>query len=138
MRKNLPPPFDTMTLDQLDKCSRDLKALKITGTFGNLVVLYRVGKKIRGRIKHSITREMVLNNKEFALTRQHADVLGQASGIASAVYRTLPPGCKSRPLYQKLVGIAIRSLREGNETEGVENALKVALRDMGYIPGLPV
>jgi hypothetical protein len=67
----------------------------------------------------SLTRKWVLKDPKFQLTRVHAALLGEASKMASAVYRLISGEQKKHALYQEITGKAIYMLREGEEKEAV-------------------
>ncbi|TAN15269.1 MAG: hypothetical protein EPN37_09945 [Chitinophagaceae bacterium] len=62
--------------------------IRITGTIDN-VCFYKMDGVYYARMKSSLTRKRVLKNAAFRLTRAHAATLGEASKIASRVYRLI-------------------------------------------------
>lgn len=74
------------------------------------------------RAKSSLSGKRVKRDPKFGATMQYAKWMGEASVIASGVYRQMDAGTKNRRLYQQLTGKALRLLREGkseNEIKGI-------------------
>jgi hypothetical protein len=92
--------------------------LFITGTIDN-VCFYGMHGKYYIRMKSALTRKRVLKDPKFQLTRVHAVTLGEASKIASRVYRLITGEQKKHALYREMTGKAIYLLREGKDKEAV-------------------
>jgi hypothetical protein len=92
--------------------------LLITGTIDN-VCFYKMEGKYYLRMKSSLTRQRVLKNTAFRRTREHAATLGEASKIASRVYRLMPKEDKKHALYREMTGKAIYLLRGGKDKETI-------------------
>jgi hypothetical protein len=92
--------------------------IKITGTIDN-VCFYKMEGVYYARMKSSLTRKRVLKSAAFRLTRAHATILGEASKIASRVYRLVPKAQRKHILYREMTGKAIYLLREGKDKEAV-------------------
>jgi hypothetical protein len=90
--------------------------LLITGTIDN-VCFYKLHGKYYARMKSSLTRKRVLKDPKFQLTRAHATIMGQASKIASRVYRLITGEHKKHALYREITGKAIYILWEGKDKE---------------------
>ncbi|MGH2644270.1 MAG: hypothetical protein ACRDE2_09995 [Chitinophagaceae bacterium] len=91
---------------------------KITGTIDN-VCFYRMNDSYYVRMKSSITRKQVMKDPAFRRTREHAALLGEASKIASGVYRQITGERKKHAIYRELTGKAMRLLKEGRDKEAV-------------------
>ena len=92
--------------------------LFITGTIDD-VCFYKMQGEYYARMKSSLTRKRVLKDPKFQLTRVHAALLGEASKIASRVYRLVTGERKKHTLYREITGKAIYLLREGKDTETI-------------------
>jgi hypothetical protein len=79
--------------------------------------------KYYARMKSSLTRKRVLKDPKFQLTRIHAVLLGEASTIASRIYRRINGERKKHALYREMTGRAIYMLREGKDKEAVFQCL---------------
>ncbi|TAN01968.1 MAG: hypothetical protein EPN39_00865 [Chitinophagaceae bacterium] len=90
--------------------------LLITGTIDD-VCFYQMEGQYYARRKSSLTRKRVLKDPKFLLTRVHAVLLGEASKIASRVYRQITGERKKHALYREITGKAIYLLREGKDKE---------------------
>ena len=66
------------------------------------------------RSKSSLTAERVKTSPEFKKTMQLARKLGEASTLASELYKTIMPEVKSRRLYQLITGQVITGFKKGN------------------------
>lgn len=100
---------------------------KITGTVQEVNFYKREGEYYV-RTKSSLTRQRVMKSPAFRLTRKYAALLGEASKIASAVYRQITGEEKKHALYREMTGKAMRMLREGKEKEEVARVLNEQLR----------
>lgn len=112
--------------------------LFITGTLDD-ICFYQMHGKYYARMKSSLTRKRVLKDPKFQLTRVYASLLGEASTIASRVYRLVTGERKKHALYRELTGKAIYLLREGKDKEAVfqllcEQYLKSALIMQAGLP----
>ncbi len=90
--------------------------LFITSTIDN-VCFYKMEGQYYARMKSSLSRKRVLKDPKFLLTRVHAALLGEASKIASRVYRLITGERKKHTLYREITGKAIYLLREGKDKE---------------------
>lgn len=96
--------------------------LFITGTLDD-VCFYKMEGKYYVRQKSSLTRKRVLRDPKFQLTRVYAALLGEASKIASHVYRLIAGEQKKHALYREMTGKAIYMLREGKDAHEVYEIL---------------
>jgi hypothetical protein len=90
--------------------------LLITGTIDD-VCFYKMHGNYYARMKSSLSRKRVLKDPKFQLTRVHASLLGEASKIASRVYRLITGEREKHTLYREITGKAIYLLREGKDKE---------------------
>jgi hypothetical protein len=90
--------------------------LFITGTIDN-ACFYGMHGNYYVRRKSSLTRKRVLKDPKFQLTQVHAALLGEASKIASRVYRLITGERKKHALYREITGKAIYLLKEGKDKE---------------------
>ena len=77
--------------------------IKITGTIDD-ITFYKMGDQYYARMKSSLTGKRFWKDKAFEGSRRSATALGQASRLASLLYRTLPKEQKGRPVFQELTG----------------------------------
>lgn len=99
---------------------------KITGTVQGVNFYKREGEYYV-RTKSSLTRQRMMKDPAFSRTREYATLLGEASKIASAVYRQITGERKRHSLYREMTGKAMRMLREGKEKEEVAGVLNEQL-----------
>lgn len=83
-----------------------------SGTIG-MICFYKMKGQYYARMKSSLTGRRVKKDPAFKRTMQNANILGEASRIASAVYRSVKGEQKSKELYRTMTGIAIRMLKQG-------------------------
>ena len=84
--------------------------LQIKGTIHG-ICFYKMDGKYYARTKSSLSGERVKSDPVFAETMRHAERMGIASKIASAIYRqTVPEHERSREKYRELVGIVMKGL----------------------------
>lgn len=95
----------------------------VTGTFGGMITIYKMGGRYYVRKKSALTGRRVKRSPVFRRTMENANRLGQASRIASRVYRQLPDGIRVHPLYRRLTGQALTMLQEGSTPEVTAAAL---------------
>ena len=103
MGKQLGPNYKVM-------CKQNLQFYKMDGQ-------YYVRKK------SSLSRKRVLKDKAFTLTMVHANILAQASPIASAVYRQIPKPDKDFSYFRALVGMAQTMIKLGMNKEEIYEVL---------------
>lgn len=75
-------------------------------------------------MKSSLSRKRVKTDPKFAVTMAYAGLLGKASKIASAFYRTLPKEQKIKGFYKQLTGKAMQWLKEGYDAAQVTLLLR--------------
>ncbi|SEN89805.1 hypothetical protein SAMN04488505_11477 [Chitinophaga rupis] len=83
-----------------------------TGTRGD-ACFYKMDGQYYVRRKSTLSGKRVKRDKAFTLTRVYADLLGQASRLAAAVYRCLPREERKHAQYRAMTGEALRMLKEG-------------------------
>ena|ERR1019366_9077265 len=84
---------------------------------------YQMDGKYYVRKKSSLSRKRVLKDKAFTLTMLHANIMAQASPIASAVYRQMPKAEKDLSYFRDLVGIAQTMIKLGMHKEEIYEVL---------------
>lgn len=82
------------------------------------------------RAKSKLSTKRVQTSPEFAKTREYARKLGEASSLASTLYKTVPPEHKSMRLFRLITGLVITGFKKGNTEAEVKAEV---LRE---IPGL--
>jgi hypothetical protein len=96
--------------------------IRFSGTIGR-INYYQSEGKMYARIKSSLTRKRVLEEKEFEKTRKYAGDMGRASRIASAIYRALPKDIKGRWIFRAITGEAASLIYKGKEDHEVKEIL---------------
>ena len=96
--------------------------VQFTATIGDLCFYQRNGKTYMREAK-ALDRELVLNDERFEKTRQHASKMGQASKIASVIYKDLPQELKARWVFRSITGHVASLLYEGENPEYVKEIL---------------
>jgi hypothetical protein len=84
---------------------------------------YKMDGKYYVRKKSSLSRRRVLTDKAFTLTMVHANIMAQASPIASAVYRQIPKPDKDFNYFRALVGMAQTMVKLGMNKEEIYEVL---------------
>ena len=97
--------------------------LRITGTVGG-ICFYRMDGVYYAREKSSLSGERVKNDPAFAETMRYAKQMGNASKIASAIYRqTVPIHERSRDKFREVVSMVKRGLAtDGHEGTQINNS----------------
>lgn len=95
-----------------------------TGTIG-MACFYKMRGEYYVRLKSSLTGRRVKKDPAFRRTMENANILGEASRIASAVYRSVASAEKCQALYRRMTGIAMRMLKEKINPMKVMVALEV-------------
>jgi hypothetical protein len=109
--------------------ARQIGDIKITGTIGD-ITFYRMDGKYYARMKSSLTAKKVKTHPHFALTRMYAKWLGEASKLASEVYRTLPRPERKYAVFCRLKIVAHKLVKEGVAREEVLDVLRRHLAEM--------
>jgi len=71
----------------------------------------------------ALDRDLVLTDERFEKTRQHANKMGQASKIASVIYKDLPKELKARWVFRSITGHVASMLYKGEHPENVKEIL---------------
>lgn len=108
--------------------ARQIGDIKITGTIGD-VTFYRMGGEYYARMKSSLTAKKVKTHPHFAMTRMYAKWLGEASKMASEVYRTLPKEERKYAVFCRLKTVAHKLVKEGVVREEVLEVLRRHLKE---------
>lgn len=109
--------------------ARQIGDIKITGTIGD-VTFYRMDGQYYARMKSSLTAKKVKTHPHFALTRMYAQWLGEASKLASEVYRSLPVEERKYTVFCRLKTVAYKLVKEGVVRTEVLGVLKMCLEEM--------
>jgi hypothetical protein len=94
----------------------------ISGTINGLTY-YKLNEKYYVRKKSTLSRRRVKRSPAFQRTMEHAELLAQASKLASAVYRMLPRQQQRVERYRALTGQAMGLLKEGLDAAAVKARL---------------
>lgn len=103
--------------------AKQVGIIKFTGTFGG-VTFYRMNGAYYARAKSSLSSKKVKTHPNFAQTRKYAQWLGEASKMASAVYKTLPPEQRKYEMYCELKKIAYALVKKETNREQVVEELR--------------
>lgn len=90
----------------------------ITGTYNNLC-FYKMEGAYYVRRKSSLSGKRVKRDAAFKKTMYYAGLMGDASRIASAIYKQLPAVKKIKGLYRSITGAAMHELKSGESKEAV-------------------
>ena len=110
----------------ISSMARQCGTYKITGTIDNLC-FYRMEGKYYVRRKSSLSGKRVKRDAAFSQTMFYAGLLGKASKIASAFYKTIPKDDKVKGLYKQLTGIVMQLLKEGRNEKAIIGYLEYFL-----------
>ncbi len=92
--------------------AKQIGLIKIKGTVHD-VCFYFMDGKFYARRKSKLPGERVKNDPAFSETMRYAKQMGNASKIASAIYRQIVPASeRSRDKYREVVGMVIRELKK--------------------------
>ena len=100
-------------------------SIHLEGRIGNLR-FYKMGDDYYVRTRSSLTGKRVKKDPAFRLTMVYAGLMGQASKLASEVYRQMDKTQKGRKVYQQLAGKAFKLLKAGMPAEVILTQLKAA------------
>ena len=103
--------------------AKQLGPFFLRGTINN-ICFYKMDGVYYARAKSSLDGKRVKRDPAFRETMRHAGLLGQASKIASAIYRHLKEDEKSLISYRQLTGQAMRLLKENRPVEEVKEAMQ--------------
>lgn len=105
------------------------KNITFKGTVNNMT-----GFVINGtgylRRKSNLTGKRVKNSPEFKKTMEFARKLGEASTLASLLYKTVPVKQKSIRLFRLITGMVITGFRKGNNEDEVRREV---LREIPWL-----
>lgn len=118
--------------------AKQIGPLFFTGCMGDLC-FYKLDGQYYVRMKSSLSGKRVKKDPRFRLTMLYAGLMGQASKIASAVYRVLPDDKRQHALYRVLTGEALCLLKKGMPADAVKAGLLEAHQPKTIVvkPGLP-
>ena len=94
----------------------------ITGSIDNLC-FYKMEGQFYVRMKSSLTGKRVKKDPVFAKTMHYAQLLGNASKIASRVYKKLGKEQKVKGLFKQMTGQALLMLKADGNTGEAESKI---------------
>ena len=103
--------------------AKQLGPFFITGTIEQ-VCFYKLDSCYYARSKSSLSRKRVLRDPAFKETRCYAELLGKASILASALFKSWPEEKKCNGLFRKQVGEVIRLLKEDKTADEITTVLQ--------------
>jgi hypothetical protein len=86
------------------------KRSMVQGTVGNVTAYIMRGEGFT-RSKSSLTAKRVKTDPAFAGLMKHAELLKEASRLASIEYKQLPAAEKGKEKYRQMVGEKMRELK---------------------------
>jgi hypothetical protein len=98
--------------------ARQAGPIYLTGTLDD-ITYYKMDGQYLARKKSSLTRKQFRTDPRFARSRNSAAQFGQASQLASRIYRLLPKEAKGKGAFGKLTRQVGRLLHEGKSMEEV-------------------
>jgi hypothetical protein len=98
--------------------AKQVGTIKFTGTIGG-VTFYRMNGAYYARAKSALSAKKVKTHPNFAQTRMYARWLGEASKMASVVYRELPPQQRKYELYCELKKMAYALVKKETNKEQI-------------------
>jgi hypothetical protein len=98
--------------------AKQVGPFKITGCYDH-ICFYKMDGEYYARMKSSLTGKRVKKDPAFRRTMEYAGLLGQASKIASVVYRGLTMKKREKGSYRKLTGQAMQLLKAGKTKEEI-------------------
>jgi hypothetical protein len=109
--------------------ARLAEGIHFSGTIGGLI-FYQRGGITFVRTKGSVTRERVMESREYATTRKYAGKFALASKVASPVYRALPADRRAKWVFRTITGEAASLLyKDMTEKEVTEALWKKYIQD---------
>lgn len=102
----------------------------ITGCIDN-ICFYQLDGQYYARTKSCLEGKRVKHDPAFKETMRYAGLMGQASRLASVVYRQLAREQKGKGLFKRLTGKTFRLLKAGVSPTDVEFLLRI---ELGLIP----
>jgi hypothetical protein len=115
----------SLLTEKLTEMPKQKGPVYYTGTRGD-ACFYKMDGQYYVRRKSTLSGKRVKRDKAFTLTRVYADLLGQASRLAAAVYRCLPREERKHAQYRVMTGEALRMLKEGVAKEEISARLEQA------------
>jgi hypothetical protein len=103
--------------------AKQVGIIQFTGTIGG-VTFYRMYGTYYARAKSSLSAKKVQTYPNFAQTRMYAQWLGEASKMASVVYKELPPEERKYELYCELKKMEYALVKKERNREQVMEELK--------------
>ncbi|HYH16686.1 MAG TPA: hypothetical protein VD794_15755 [Flavisolibacter sp.] len=98
-----------------------------TGTIGD-VIFYKMGESYYIRMKGDYNKKRMQKPGAYPLMHLKQNEFGQASKLASRVYRTLPRKERRKALYNALTREAVQLLRKGKRAEVIVEILTQTLK----------
>lgn len=92
--------------------------MRYTGTIGK-TTFYVMNDIGYARSKSSLSGKRVKTSPAFKKTMEFARKLGEASTLASALYKTVPVKQKSIGLFRQITGMVITGFKKGNTEDEV-------------------
>jgi len=105
----------------------------VVGTMDN-ICYYECRGNFYMRSSSSLSGKRVRNSPEFRNTMIYADLLSNASRIASAVYNSVAADQRKYWMFRALTGSAMQWLKLGKTVEEITSLLRVSMNDFIAIP----
>lgn len=117
--------------------AKQVGIMKITGTIDD-ITFYKMGGIYYARMKSCLTGKRFWKDKAFEGSRKSALALGQASRLASKLYKTFTIEVKSRSLFCKLTGEIKLLIKTGHTEEEITSWFLLVYHDVDLITSLAV
>lgn len=91
--------------------AKQIGKIKITGTIDELV-FYKMSGEYYVRMKSSLNGKRVKKDPAFRKTMKYAKLLGQASQLASKLYKALPVKERGIKVFRKITGEVMKELKK--------------------------
>lgn len=129
MRKNDPwETFFMLTVFNIYPKGKQ-KNIRFIGTINNMTGYVMNGVSYL-RSKSSLIGKRGKNSSEFKKTMEFARKLGEASTLASELYKTVPFKNKSSRLFRLITGLVIKGFKKGNTENEVSKEVLAEIRSL--------
>ena len=96
--------------------------IKFVGTVRQ-ICFYKVEGVYYARKQSSLTAHRIQTDPKFVLTRVYAGLMGQASKIASSIYKALPKNFRQFWMFKAFAGEAFQLLKAGTHPDQTKQLL---------------
>ena len=101
-----------LAIPNIDLMAKQTGDVKITVTINGITFYEQLGN-FEAKKKSSIDGKRIKTDPAFEAIRQSSGILSRASRLASALYKTLPPGSREKGMFNRLTGDVYLKLKAG-------------------------